>query len=279
MNLRRFHLLSGLWKPFTEKHPSLFAASTCFYILLSIFPSALFLLCLLSYFPVTLEHFWSILEQILPAAFLPLAGYLLETVSVQNPVALLSLSATAALWSASKGVLSLSDGLNAVLELPRVQGYLRRRLMAVFYFLLLSLSLGITLSIQVFGQQILLACIRWFPGLSHLWDLVLDFPFLYTILLISVMFAMIYGVFPSEKLRFSCCCLGGLAAAAGWVLFSALFSFYLGHFPHNLSLPLLICIWLQICIQLLLYGGILCSLLNRSAYHPIEILRQVFRRS
>lgn len=273
------HALSGIWRPFTRNQPTLYAAGASFYILLSVFPALLFLLTVLSHLPVVLETALELLEYLIPDSFLPLADYIGQTISEGTSLALLSLSAFTTLWSASKGILALMDGLNAVLGVRDHRGFLRRRCMAVFYFLLLSVSLLATLCFHALGQWILAACIRHFPVFSDLWQRLLHLRFLYTLLPLTVLFALLYRVLPAVKTQLRHCLLGGIATAAGWLLFSSLFSVYVNvfarhqQFYNGFGFLILTLLWLHVCILMFLLGGIFSVLLSQGTYHPIQILR------
>lgn len=282
--MQRLHTLSGLWQPFIRNHPTLYAAGASFYILLSVFPALVFLLNLLSHFPVVLEASMELLEYLIPASFLPLLEYINHTLAGGTSVALLSLSAIAVLWSASKGIMALMDGLNAVLGVEDRRGFLRRRILSVFYFLLLAASLIATLCIHALGQWILGVILRHFPLISSVWQHLLQLRFLYTLLPLALLFALLYRVLPATKIYVRHCLLGGGLSAAGWLLFSALFSVYVTLFAsrqfiyNGIGFLILTLLWLHICILLFLLGGIFSVLLSQGAYHPIQILKSCLPR-
>lgn len=282
--MNRLHTLSGLWRPFTRHHTTLYAAGASFYTLLSVFPALLFLLTLLSSLPLVLAGATSLLEALVPDSFLPLLDHIAETVSGSASPALLSLSAITTLWSASKGVMALMDGLNAVLDVDDRRGFLRRRGMAILYFLLLSLCLLATLCIHTLGQWILAAFLRHFPEASAFWERLLSLRFFYTLLPLAVLFALLYRVLPTVRVRVRHCLLGGAATAAGWLLFSQLFSVYVNLFAsrqvlyNGIGFLILTLLWLHICILMFLLGGIFSVLLSQGTYHPIRILKSCFSR-
>lgn len=278
--------LRRIWTPFTSGSIPLFAAGASFYILLSLLPATVFLLALLPYLPVTSDAWNRILQEIIPAPFLPLAFFLLQTAAAQRSPAVLSLSALTTLWSASRGILALSDGLNAVLELQPTRQYVVRRLRFTFYFLLLELSLLMMLGIYVFGRQLLGGCLQWFPEFSELFRLILRLRSVCIFFLLCLLFSAVYRFFPAERLPFRFCLAGGLLAAAGWIVISLAFSIYVNYvsFRNRLyggfGLVILAGFWLHSCMVLLLSGGLLTKLLTGGTYRPILFLKEsFFRRS
>ena len=282
--MRRLRTLSQLWLPFTKSRASLYASSSSFYILLSVFPAALFLLTLLPYLPISLESWMEVLREIVPQPFYPVVEYVFDTVKTNTTLTLLSVSALTTLWSASKGVLSIADGLEAMLRRQREHRYLRRRLMSIAYFLILALALSATLAIHVFGEALLAACVRWFPGLIRGAALVYRLRSPYLLVLFGLLFALIYWLFSKRELRFRWCFLGGLGASACWVLVSWAFSIYVNFFAGyvklygGIGLLILTCIWLHICLLLFLYGALAADLLHHRSYRPLQILKETFSR-
>lgn len=282
--MARIRSLRRLWEPFTACRASLYASSSSFYILLSVFPAALFLLSLLPYLPLSLDALLDTLEQVVPNPFHPVVGYVFDTVRTSSTITLLSVSAVTTLWSASKGVLAITDGLNAVLNRPREPRYLLRRLFSVLYFLILAVALLTMLLLHVFGESLLAACIRWFPAAVRVAALIYYLRTPYLFFLFGLLFALIFYFFPRRSLGFRWCLVSGLATSGCWLLISWAFSIYVNHFAGyvklygGIGLLLLTCIWLHICLLLFLYGALTASLLHNGAYHPISILRETFSR-
>lgn len=241
-----YRRISLLWTPFTCKRPSLYAAAAGFYLTVSAIPAAVFLLGVLSRFPAVLQAGADFLLSVIPSAFAPLVTAAVKEAAGAGGAAVLSLSALASLWSASRGVLALTDGFRAVLELPLDErGFFRRRLTAAGLFLLLAA-----------------AGLLPFPGgsLAPLW----------------AGFCLLYSVLPQARLPFRCCVAGSGAAALGWMLFSAAFSAYVERssgLRGGLGFAVLALIWLHCCMQLLLYGAILAKLLAEGRWRPLKILR------
>lgn len=283
--MQRLRSLSRLWAPFSRSNASTYAASSSFFILLSVFPAVLFFLALLPYLPISLQQWLDFLEELVPAPFFPVVTYVFETVRTNSTLTLLSLSAVTTLWSASRGILYISDGLDAVLQHHGKRRYLYRRVMSIVYFLLLALALSTMLTVHVFGETVMDACIRWFPHALDLAEALYHLRFFYFILIFGMVFSLIYWLFPRRALRFRCCLFSGMLTALGWIVISQLFSIYVNHFAGyiklygGIGLLILACIWLNFCILLFLYGAVLSGLLHQRAYHPIRIIKEAFSRS
>ena len=280
--MRRWESLRQLWAPFIRSPISLYAAGASFYMLLSALPASAFFLALLPYLPVTQTTWTQILEQAFPAPFLPIVFALLQAAAARRSAAMLSLSALTALWSASKGILALMDGLNAVLSMRHTKLYILRRLTAIAYFLLLEAGLLAMLGLYVFGRQLLDGCLQWFPGFSELMRLLLQLRAVYTVLPFGFLFAAVFYFLPARRLRFRYCLAGGVFSAAGWLILSLGFSIYVNYISNmdrlygGLGMMLLAAFWVHSCMVLVLCGGLLAQLLASGQYRPLLILKDTF---
>ena len=280
--MRRWESLRQLWAPFTGSPISLYAAGASFYLILSALPASAFLLALLPYLPVSQATWTHILEQTFPAPFLPIVFALLQAAAARRSAAILSLSALTALWSASKGILALMDGLNAAMSMEQKKLYILRRFTAIAYFLLLEAGLLAMLGFYVFGRQILDGCLRWFPGLSDLMHLILRLRVVYTVLPLGFLFAAVFYFFPARRLRFRFCLAGGVISAVGWIVLSLGFSIYVNYISNlnrlygSLGVILLAAVWLHSCMVLVLCGGLFAQLLSNGRYRPLLILKDTF---
>lgn len=279
--MKRWKQLSPIWQPFWNRRISLYASSACFYMIVSLLPSAVLVLSILSRFPPAEDSLTSFLQTILPSRFLPLVEYA-KTIVPKHSTAAVSLFTL--LWSASKGTLSIAEGLQTTNVYENRPGFLRRRFWGIVYFLLLWAAITVMLLAYVFGQSILNDILVQATAVSQLWELLLQLRFLYTIGLLSLFFGLIYRIIPHEKAEKRYCLLSGLIVASVWSVFSWLFSLYVNYIASyqrlygGIGLLLLMAIWLHICIIILLQGGVLCQLISSENYHPIRLVKKVFTK-
>ena len=90
---------------------SVYAAQASFFIIMAAFPFFMVLLALIQVAPMI--HEADLLRFLLPAIpdrFRGLLIYLLDSLRSDSPAALISVTALAAIWSASKGMLGIEKG-------------------------------------------------------------------------------------------------------------------------------------------------------------------------
>lgn len=249
------------------------AASASFFLVLSIFPLSALVFSLLRYLPVGPEDLLHILANVLPQPLMPLVESLFNDLYSSNVIAVVSITAVVALWSASRGVYDLLNGVSRILGGEDRRGYFRRRLTAMLYTVFLIIAVLLTLGLQVFGQTILSMAAHWDVRVYRILSEVLRLHILFTIAFLALLFMLMYAFFPARHMALRDVVPGALAASLGWVAFSYLFSIYVNYgggsrFYGSMATALLSLLWLYICMSILFYGALLCRLLQQGRLNP-----------
>ena len=267
--MKRFSI-KGTWDRFattvyhlSQQKVSSHAASTGYFIVLSVFPLLVLILSLLRYTGLQVETLTNLLDGFLPDALMPAARRLIFNTYQGTSGTLISLSAITGLWSASRGIFGLLNGLNAIYEVEENRGYIRTRLVCMLYTFLFLLMLVATLVLNVFGTT-LLQTIPWInTGLLHiLWEL-LNWRFLVMLVLQTALFSAMFMVLPNRRNTFRESLPGAVLASLGWLIFSDLFSVYVQHFSGyanvygSVYVVALAMLWLYFCLSIVFYGGAL----------------------
>lgn len=239
----------------------LHSAHTGFFLILSLFPSLLLLLGLLRYTSYGADDLIDLLSGVLPQSLMGVVGTLVEASYRHSSGTVVSVSALAALWSASKGTYGLLCGLNAVYGVEEGRGYWRTRSISVVYTFLFLLALVLTLVLHVFGNTVLdFLWMTTIPALMLLMNLV-DLKLILLLLLQTALFTLMYALLPGRRNRLLHSMPGAVLASLCWSVYSELFSIYVTYFTnytnifgsvYALALGML---WLYFCISILFYGG------------------------
>ena len=91
-----------------------YASHACYFIVLSAFPMLVLLLGMLRYTGLEIQNLTDIIEGFIPSALMPAAKRLILSTYKNTSGAVLSISAVAALWSASRGIYGLLIGFNSI---------------------------------------------------------------------------------------------------------------------------------------------------------------------
>lgn len=239
----------------------LYAANVCYFLVLAIFPGLLLILASLRFTPLSATDLIVMLESLVPAALMPAVERLIVSTYYNSTGTVVSVSAAAALWSASRGVYGLISGLNRVYGVRENRGYFHTRLISAVYMVLLLLVLIATLVVHVFGSN-LIEFLEHSPApLAQALSQMVDLRLVVLLLAQTLIFTLVYMVLPNKPNRFWDSIPGAVGAALGWQIFSKLFSIYVIHFHdyaniygsvYAMALGML---WLYCCTLILLFGG------------------------
>ncbi len=255
-----------------QMHIPLHAGYTAYFLILSVFPALLLVLSMLRYTGLQVEALIELLRDFLPQALMGAVEELVYSTYLHSNGAVVGVAAITALWSASRGVYGLLQGLNAIYGVSENRGYFYTRAISVVYMFLFLLVLLLTLFLHVFGGTLLnMLTMVDNPVVIFLVDLI-DFRFFLLLVLQSVIFTVMFMTLPNKRNRFLDSLPGGVLASLGWLVFSDLYSIYVENFSsyaniygsvYAIALSML---WLYCCMSILFYGGALNRyLMDRSA--------------
>lgn len=226
--------LAELTHKYTEDEMSVYAAQASFFTMLAAFPFFMLLLSLINFIPMVHESdLLEVVVDLMPDNLDALAITVIHDVQETSSVALLSASAAAAIWSASKGMLGIERGLNRAYGVEVERNYLIRRLVCSGYTSLFAFMCAASLAV---------------PGIASLGML-----FLFIL--------AFYVVLPHRRQKVLHQVPGALFASSVWIIFSYGFSFYFLHFENyiptygSLTAIIVLMLWLYFCICILFLGA------------------------
>lgn len=262
--VRRF----ALW--IASFHVPLYAANAAFYIILSLLPTVMLIVCLVPLVGYTGDDILTLCRGLVPDMLMPLLERIIHDLSANSSGILLSVSAVFAVWSSSSGVYCIQLGLNAIYGLRENRSYLHRRIFCVFYMLLFLAALVLTLVIHGFGQDIASFCAEHKIPVLRFLGSVVQFRGLILFVLLTMLFTAMFCVFPNRKVKFTSALPGAALAAIGWLLFTQIYSLYAKNISNqsvlygSLSIVTMGMLWLFICISILFYGSLVNLIIERN---------------
>ena len=222
----------------------------------------MFLLTLLKYLPFTQEELLIVLSRFVPNNIFSYIESLVEELYTTSGT-VLSITIVLALWSASRGILTVYRGLNSVYGIDETRNYFFLRLKSMLYTLVLCIMLIMLLGLYVFGNQIISGLSGHFPFLMHskLANLIISFRTTIGAVILMVIFVIMYNFMPNRRSKIRKNLLGAVVAACGWVGFSYLYSIYIDHMGRikatygSLTAAVLCIVWLYVCMMIFFIGA------------------------
>ena len=246
-------------KHMSKKNISAFAASTAFFLFLSLIPALMLLCAILPYTPVTKANLMYLAREITPDAMDALLVSIISDV-YDKSVGIISVTVAATLWSAGKGVLALMRGLNVINDVEENRNYLLLRIVASLYLILMIFAVLLSLLIMVFGNSLIRLIEGFVPQTSYLFDILIHFrtPLVWAVL--TVIIALMYAYVPGTRQGFKIQLPGAVFAAVAWSIMTWAFSLYVDEFNGftmygNLTTIIILMLWLYAAMYIILAGA------------------------
>lgn len=248
-------------KQMNKKKINDFAASTAFFFFLSIVPLLIMICTIIPYTPLTEEDLVEAVTDVLPDVVDPVAESLIGDI-YDKSAGILSIAIVATLWSASKGVMALMRGLNAVNDVEEQRNYLVVRFIASFYTIVMLIVVILSLFVMVFGDQLVTLILHRLPRLRQVVLFAMNFRFLLVWALLSILFAAVYTYVPDKKLYFKEQIPGAVFASVVWSIFSWVFSSYVTYgnsygIYGSLAVIIIVLLWMYFCMYIIMIGAYL----------------------
>lgn len=272
-----FRVIKKLGKHFRKHNLSEYSAYSALFIMLSFVPFFILLLNIIKAMPVFQNA--QGYRLIGTDEFTALLRDVFSEIDKKTTGALISVTTVIALWSASRGLIGIINGLNRIHHAKENRGFLRLRFYSITYTLLLIAVIIIILTILVFGDGLL----KWtgnyieIPKFSE--GAIYSMRWLISFILLVIFFVMLYSALPIKKSRPLPKLPGAVFSAAGWTGFTALYSFYVRFFADfssvygSLTVFILPILWLYICMYILFLGEEINVMLGNG--HIIKLINEV----
>ena len=259
-------------KKFSSHHIGAYAAQAAYFFVLSLIPIIILLLTLVQFTPVTQEDVMQAVLQVFPSSVEGLIAMLVTQVYNQSG-SIIPFTILMALWSAGKGVLSMTSGLNCVYENTETRNYIFLRIRASVYMVIFILAIVLSLLLSVFGNSISMLLNEHVPLLRHVTEFIIRIRTLLILGVLTVFWDLVYKYLPNRKDGIKTTMKqqlpGAVFTACGWQLISFVFSIYLDVFTGfstmygSLTTIILILLWFYMCMYVILLGGEINALLER----------------
>lgn len=254
-----------IFDKYSKDEVTVYAAQASFFIVISFFPFIMLLLPLIRFIPnVDQSTLQTILVGIMPDMLDSLILGIVNDLYTKSSGTFLSITAVMALWSASRGMLSIERSLNRVYEIKERRNYILRRLICAGYTFVFILACIASLLLLVLGNTIQDLIYQTFPVIADITLYVISFRSLLALALLILVFTGLYTYLPTKNQPMWQQLPGAIFSTVGWMIFSWLFSFYFKYFSDisrfsymygSLTTVVLLMLWLYFCICILLIGA------------------------
>lgn len=256
---QKIRILRDLTRKMKKQNISAHAASTAFFLFLSLVPMLIVICTVIPFTPLTEENLVKVVTDITPGTVDDMAESLISEV-YDKSAGVLSIALLATIWSAGKGVLALMRGLNDVNDVEEERNYFFVRTLASFYTVIMLIVVILSLFLMVFGNRLVDLLLYRIPQLQLLVEFLMSFRFIFVWVILTVLFAMIYTYIPNIRLKFREQLTGAMFSAIVWSVFSWGFSIYVdsgeaASIYGSLSIIMIVMVWMYFCMYIFLVGA------------------------
>lgn len=244
-----------------EDHVSAYAAQAAFFLILSVFPFTILILTFTRFLPFRQEDFILIIRDVLPNGIEEWMLEILEEMIRNSGSTLMSFSIIAALWSAARGILSISNGLNSVYRTEESRNYFLLRSIATLHTLAVAVAFVILLVVFVFGNSLYQVILERVPFMNDIATLIISVRVTVGFVLLFFLFIIMYKGLPNHKITMRQATPGALFSAVAWIIASFGFSIYVNQFSNysrvygSLTGIAIAMVWVYMMMNLILWGG------------------------
>ena len=257
----------------SSHHTGAYAAQAAYFFVLSMIPIILLLLTMVQFTSLTKDYIMNAVLQAFPTTVEGLIESIVDQVYSQSGT-IIPITVLVALWSAGRGVLSITNGLNCVYESRETRNYIYLRIRASLYTVIFLVAIILSLVLSVFGNRIAVMLNQHFPVLLRMIDVLIRGRTLITLGILTLFWDTVYKYLPNRKnigkTTMKKQLPGAIFTACAWQVISFIFSIYLDIFTGfttmygSLTMIILIMLWLYMCMYVILLGGEVNALLQRA---------------
>ena len=239
-----------------------YAAQISFYLLLSLFPLLILLATALT------QTDWINMEQLLQMLrssnlFPDMALSVVEDTfsELQLPTGSLSFYIIVVIWSASRGIRAVMNGIHMPFRTREAHGIILRFFLSVFYTICFVIMMVLFAILVVFGDGLF----TWLSSVFRISFLVSGLVRLIRYLIplgfMLILYTLLYKFIPARRLRIRDVLPGSVSAASSSFLISHLFSLYTSSFGNYSALYgsiagiIVICTWMFLFSLMLVIGA------------------------
>ena len=263
-----YKAFSLLGRKITHDAVAAFSAQTAFFVIISAFPFLVLVLSVLERVPFLSPDIIYNLSDIFPAVVTEYIRSIISEIFANNSATVISISAVALLWAASKGIVSIMRGLNFIYKIDDKRNFFQIRLTSVLYTLGFLLYILVTLLISVVGGRTAEFIKQGLPDNVFLEIIYRVVRTVGKFLLMAVFFALVYLVVPRRKTSVLSQLPGAVMSSLGWMCYSWFYAFYTDHFGRSahvygsMTSVVLIMLWLYVCMYIFFIGGEVNSIIS-----------------
>lgn len=241
---------------------SVYAAQASFFLVISTIPFLLFIFTIMKMFiEIDQQHILHLINSFAPGQISQFVTLIFnELFDKTSSISVISITVISALWLSSRGIMALYMGLNNLYHIPP-RNWLYVRFISILYTLAFIATLILTILFFGFGNRVEQFLERHAYMLADIIQFFMHGRVLIFLIYLTLIFTLFYKFLPAKSMKFMELIPGAAFAAAGWLVFSYLYSIYIENFSNytyvygSVAALVFLMLWLYFCMNIFLYGA------------------------
>ncbi|MDE6364584.1 MAG: YihY/virulence factor BrkB family protein [Lachnospiraceae bacterium] len=260
-------------------HVSSFAGHAALFLLMSIFPMAMFCISIFSYLPIDMGRLTQYLLTIIPEGSLPLVNQILAEAYAESTTMMTSFTMIVMLFCASKGVYAVIIGMNAVYGIRETRGTMLLYALAAAYVVIFFAAIGLMMILIVLGNNIFNWMLQFVPSMIVFDRLFRYGKYLCMLVFLLVFFLLVYMNVPDRRSKIRYEFFGALFSTIAWLAYSWAFSFYISNYANysvtygSLATVVIFILWLYGTMNIVFVGAEINVVLRKFAEYGYNYRR------
>jgi membrane protein len=215
-----FEMVYSFMRKIKYDHVSSFAGHAALFLLMSVFPMAMFFISMFNYIPIDSEELAKYVFKILPEGLSPLVNQVFDEAYAESTTALKSFTMLVMLFCASKGVYAVIIGMNAVYGIRETRGAVFLYVIAIVYVIFFFVAIGLTMGLIVLGNNIFSWLLNFIPQLEAFYGLFRYGKYILMPFILIGFFLLVYMNVPNRKSKVRYEMLGAVFSTIVWLVYS-----------------------------------------------------------
>ncbi|WP_203363345.1 YihY/virulence factor BrkB family protein [Bacillus sp. REN10] len=242
------------------------AAQTAYYLLLSVVPFLIFMLSVMSFFPIKEGDILGFIEPYAPGNTYNLIKENVQAIVAKGQGQTISISFLSTFWLSSMAIQSLVRSLNDAYNIERrlsfFTGLFRDLGVTLIFMFLVPFSFMIPLLERLLHLLLSTEVIGTIEGVAPYFKIWTVVKWILGTLFLFFFFILFYKILPNDKQPLRCVLPGALFAAISWQAASVLFGEYASSVNYTriygqLSGIIILILWFYLSAVVLLLGGLM----------------------
>ncbi|MCR5222011.1 MAG: YihY/virulence factor BrkB family protein [Lachnospiraceae bacterium] len=236
-----------------------YSSGAAFFIFISMIPFILIILYIIPYISFSQTEFITLIVRFIPDDFQMATEVLIRGLYSRSR-AILPISIITLLWSASRGILAITKGLNRINHVDENRNYFIVRGISILYTVLMIVVVMLLFILGLFGKRIFRLIEQNFENLHGIASSIYHYSDLIVIVFLFLLFLFMYKFLPARHMILKEQLPGALLSSVVWWGFTELFSYYILQYNAysmygSLAMVVMLLVWIYAGLYFFFFGA------------------------